>query len=134
MFAYGAEWTTRYLNEEGKLMQYSIVINIQDLSTYTDSDEIELDKSIYSTGTDVKFLNIHNLAFEHITSPSFCDYIAQQFAWFLCLNETKGYNVKLNGIKGGNYTFEITDDQNKTILFEYYFDKKKNEVILVQKK
>lgn len=98
MFAYGAEWTTRYLNEEGKLMQYSIVINIQDLSTYTDSDEIELDKSIYSTGTDVKFLNIHNLAFEHITSPSFCDYIAQQFAWFLCLNETKGYNVKLNGI------------------------------------
>lgn len=44
------------------------------------------------------------------------------------------YNVKLNGIKGGNYTFEITDDQNKTILFEYYFDKKKNEVILVQKK
>lgn len=98
MFAYGAEWTTRYLNEEDKLMQYSIVINIQDLSTYTDSDEIELDKSIYSTGTDVKFLNIHNLVFDHIISPSFCDYIAQEFAWFLCLNEARGYNVKLNGI------------------------------------
>ena len=43
------------------------------------------------------------------------------------------YNVKLSGIKGGNYTFEITDNQNKTIPFEYYFDKNKNEVILIKK-
>lgn len=78
----------------------------------------------------VKSLDSYNLSGElQITA-----FIATKHGDVNLIKLDDSYNVKLNGIKGGNYTFEITDDQNKTILFEYYFDKKKNEVILVQKK
>ena len=78
----------------------------------------------------VKSLDSYNLSGElQITA-----FIATKHGDVNPIKLDDSYNVKLNGIKGGNYTFEITDDQNKTILFEYYFDKKKNEVILVQKK
>lgn len=40
------------------------------------------------------------------------------------------YNVKLNGIKGGEYHFTVTDEEDHNYNFEYYFDKDKNEVIL----
>ena len=78
----------------------------------------------------VKSLDSYNLSGElQITS-----FIATKHGDVNLIKLDDSYNVKLSGIKGGNYTFEITDDQNKTILFEYYFDKKKNEVILEQKK
>ena len=55
-------WVTRYLNEDRKLMQYSIKIDIRDLSKYEVSEDIELDQTLYSTGTDVKFSNINKLS------------------------------------------------------------------------
>lgn len=85
-FSTEAEWTTRYLNEEGKLMQYSIKIDAGDLSKYADSDEIELDQTIYSTGIDVKFSNINKLSIDSFNDASFTEYIAQQYAWFLQSN------------------------------------------------
>ncbi len=39
------------------------------------------------------------------------------------------YNAKLNGIKGGKYTFELTDEKGN-VYFKYYFDKEKNTVVL----
>ena len=96
-FATEAEWTTRYFNEEGKLMQYSIKIDIRDLSKYDESDETELDQTLYSPGTDVKFLNINKLSINSFEDSSFTEYIAQQYAWFLCLNKSLGYTIKLNG-------------------------------------
>ena len=98
-FATVAEWTTRYLNDNGKLMQYSIKIDISDLSKYDDSDEIELDQSLYSTGTDIKFLNLNKLSIDSFENSSFTEFIAQQYAWFLCLNKHLGYAVKLNGVE-----------------------------------
>lgn len=44
------------------------------------------------------------------------------------------YNVKLKCQKGGKYTFELTDEDNKTYYFEYYYDKEQNTVILNQTK
>lgn len=41
-----------------------------------------------------------------------------------------GYNIKLKGIKGGKYRFDLTDENNKLYSFEYYFDKKLKSVIL----
>lgn len=77
----------------------------------------------------VKSLDSYNLSGElQITS-----FVATKHGDVNLIKLDDSYNVKLNGIKGGNYTFEITDDQNKTISFEYYFDKKKNEVILIKK-
>ena len=98
-FATEAEWVTRYLNEDRKLMQYSIKIDIRDLSKYEVSEDIELDQTLYSTGTDVKFSNINKLSVYSFTDASFTEYIAQQYAWFLCLNKSLCYLVKLNGVE-----------------------------------
>ena len=43
------------------------------------------------------------------------------------------YHIQLNGRKGGKYSFEITDNTDVVSLFEFYFDKDKNEVILIKK-
>ena len=137
-FATEAEWTTRYLNKDGRLMQYSIKIDIRDLSKYEDSDEIELDQTTYSTGTDVKFSNINKLSINNFEDVSFTEYIAQQYAWFLCLNKSLGYAVKLNGVEFAydhliaceeEKTFDITNTQfdvtyirwNKRIGDKFYF-------------
>lgn len=97
-FAYHAEWTTRYINADGKLMQYSIRINAEDLSNYETTEETELDQNGYSTGTEVRFTNVHDFSTEFIERPAFFDYLSQQFAWFLCLNEARGYVLKINGL------------------------------------
>lgn len=77
----------------------------------------------------VKSLDSYNLSGElQITS-----FIATKQGDAELIKLDDSYNVKLSGIKGGNYTFEITDDQNKTISFEYYLDKNKDEVILIKK-
>ena len=112
-FATEAEWTTRYLNKDGRLMQYSIKIDIRDLSKYEDSDEIELDQTTYSTGTDVKFSNINKLSINNFEDVSFTEYIAQQYAWFLCLNKSLGYAVKLNGVEFA-YDHLIACEEEKT--------------------
>ncbi len=41
-----------------------------------------------------------------------------------------GYNVKLNGQKGGKYKFTITDEKDHEYNYEYHFDKEKNTVVL----
>ena len=45
----------------------------------------------------------------------------------------KSYNIKLNGRKGGKYTFELTDEEKNIYVFEYYYDKEQNTVILNEK-
>lgn len=110
-FAFEAEWTTRYYTPEGKLMQYSITIKVEDLATYSVSNEFELDSSLYSSGTEVKFSNIHDLSVAHITSDSFCDFIVQQYSWFLCLNEAKNFSVQLNGV---SFDYKILIDVEET--------------------
>lgn len=42
----------------------------------------------------------------------------------------ESYNVRLSGTKGKKYTFEVTDESNKTYSFKYYFDGNKKTVIL----
>jgi hypothetical protein len=121
-FATEAEWITRYLNEDQKLMQYSIKIDIRDLSKYEVSEELELDQTLYSPGTDVKFTNINKLSTDSFVDVSFTEYIAQQYAWFLCLNKSMGYAVKLNGVEFA-YDHLIACEEEKTFdIYGIHFD------------
>lgn len=108
------EWETRYINDAGDLMQYTISINKNDLSTYNTTEEVELDKLIFSTGTIVRFIDISGIKKEYIESASFCDYINRQFAWFLCLNSGRDFTIKLNGI-GLSYEDLIAINQTTSI-------------------
>ena len=121
-FATEAEWTTRYLNEDQKLMQYSIKINIGDLSKYEVSEEVELDQASYSTGTDVKFTNINKLSINSFVDVSFTEYIAQQYAWFLCLNKSLGYAIKLNEVEFAYDHLIACEEEKPFDIYGTHFD------------
>lgn len=96
-FADRAIWKTRYLNAEGILMEYTICIDVSDLSDYEISDEYEVDASRYKTGTEVSFLNLKNISVAHLEDEAFFDFLSQQYAWFLCLNSGSDYKIRING-------------------------------------
>ena len=98
-FATSVVWTTRYVDENQVLKQYQITIYVEDLTNYDVSEEIIVDDPTLRTGTEVRFINIVNLYQSYLTSASFTDYIAQKFAWFLCLNKSRHYAIFLNGVE-----------------------------------
>ena len=98
-FAYRAEWTTRYLDDQGLLKEYTISIDVQDLSSYETTEEKILDRETCSTGTEVKFINYHDFSVESLENASFYEYLEQQFAWFLCLKEAQGVMLRINGVE-----------------------------------
>ena len=108
------EWETRYINDAGDLMQYTISINKNDLSKYNTTEEVKLDKSKFSTGTIVRFIEISGIKKDYIEDVSFSDYINRQFAWFLCLNSGRDFTIKLNGI-GLSYEDLIAVNQTNSI-------------------
>lgn len=96
-FAYRAEWTTRYLNKQDELKEYTISIDVQDLSSYETTVERTLDKDVYSTGTEVKFINFHDISVDSLEDDSFYEYLEQQFSWLLYLKEAQGISLRING-------------------------------------
>lgn len=137
-FATMATWITRYRDDDGLLKQYKINISADDMSNYDVSEEIIIPDANASTGTIVTFKNLTNLYKVHLTEASFTEYIAQKFAWFLCLNKFRGYAILLNGIEfdyeyligdKDEFSLQIEDSQfdvtyvrwNQNIGDKYYF-------------
>lgn len=101
----GAKWTTNYKDENGELKTYDITTYTTDRSEFdiTEPKIVPLSER-QNTGTVVRFLNVHsNLYEDHFTSDSFWDFLSSEFAWFLVLNESKGYSIK---IEGGELNFK----------------------------
>lgn len=121
-FAHQAEWITRYINTDGKLMQYAIRINVEDLSNYEITEETELDQNVYSTGTEVRFTNIHDLSTQHLELPACFDYLSQQFAWFLCLNQARGYTFKINGVALSYDDLIDCEEECQLQVADFHFD------------
>ena len=97
-FATTATWNTKYKDSEGKIKAFSISISIEDLANYDVTEVSEVPES-EQTGTVVTFQNIKELSEQHLIDATFTEYIAQQFAWFLCLNQARNYAIFLNGVE-----------------------------------
>lgn len=95
-FATMATWKTKYKDNEGKIKNFSISISIEDLSNYDVSEVTEVSEN-EATGTIVSFQDIKELSKQHLIDATFTEYIVQQFAWFLCLNQARDYAIYLNG-------------------------------------
>lgn len=93
----GASWSTKYRDEDGNLMQYKINIFSSDRAEYETSDPTEVPPGeTQATGTIVHFLDMRsNLVEDDLTKDVFCDYLSSEFAWFLILNASKGYTIKI---------------------------------------
>lgn len=93
----GASWSTKYKDGEGNLMQYEIKIYSTDRAEYetTDPTMVPVNEE-QTTGTVFHFLDLcSNLIEDDLTKDSFCDYLSSEFAWFLILNKSKGYSIKI---------------------------------------
>ncbi|MCQ2171324.1 MAG: ATP-binding protein [Bacteroidales bacterium] len=96
-----ASWNTRYKDDEGNLKQYEIVIRSSNRAEYEATDPSSvLDHNIQTTGTVVHFLEMRSdLIEDDLTKDSFCDFLASEFAWFLILNKSKAYSIKIEGVE-----------------------------------
>ena len=75
----------------------------------------------------VKSLNDYNFNGDVIVSSFYATKKGE--AALIALDENS-YNIKLNGRKGGNYTFELKDENDNVYKFEYYFDEQSVSVVL----
>ncbi len=97
-FATKATWNTTYKDNEDKKKSFSITISIENLADF-DVSEPTPTSDEQNTGTVVSFQNIKDLSEQHLIDASFTEYLAQQFAWFLCLNQARNYAIFLNGVE-----------------------------------
>lgn len=119
-FCSKAVWRTRYEKEDGTILQYDITINEGDKDHY-ETDNNQIIKS-GSTGTDVFFYNLKKLSSGHFTQPSFSEFLAQEFGWFLHLNKEKGYSITINGT-AIDYEYLITEDETvKEVISGFEFE------------
>lgn len=112
----GASWQTKYKDDEGVLKQYEIIINSSDRSEYDASEPESVPVAEgQETGTAVHFLDMRsNLVEDDLTSDSFCNYLSSEFAWFLELNKSKGYAIKIDGV-ALDYRNLIGETEEQTI-------------------
>ncbi len=97
-FATKAIWKTVYKDNEDKIKTFDIIISIKDLANYDVTEVVEVYEDA-TTGTVVDFQNIKGLSEQHFIDASFTEYLSQEFAWFLCLNQARNYAIYLNGIE-----------------------------------
>lgn len=99
-FATGAEWTTVFRDEEGRLLQHIISINGDDNDHYNDHSDEGDAKVVHdmNTGTVVNFLNV-SLTSAFFESKDFISYLQKEFAVFLKLNENRAYTLTVNDVQ-----------------------------------
>ncbi|EBR4368224.1 ATP-binding protein, partial [Salmonella enterica] len=91
-FANKATWDTTYLNDDGLLYDFSIIINSDSLDNFSKIDS-SLSNSKHS-GTNVIFTNIIELS-EFYIKNTLLPYIEKEFSWFLYLFRESEYSLKL---------------------------------------
>lgn len=119
----GASWQTKYKDENKELKQYEIKIYSADRASYEATEPLAVPEcEIQETGTSVHFLDLRsNLVEDDLTSDAFCDYLSSEFAWFLILNKSKGYTIKIGGLEL-NYLNLIGDtEENEIKIDEHKF-------------
>ena len=75
----------------------------------------------------IKSINEYNIQAEELSISS---YKGTDKGDVKLIPYENSYNIKLMGREKGKYNFTLIDENKKEYLFEYYFDKKQNTVIL----
>lgn len=136
LFANRAIWQTKYKPENGKILQYDIIINKTSQDKFGIDNKVVLQNS--TTGTIVSFDEFHSLTSDLLECDEFKNFIASEFGWFLFLNKEKEYSILINGEKIdywstiddfeefeyelGDYSFKISFLRwNKKIGDKYYY-------------
>ena len=106
-FSLSAVWTTIYC-EDGKFYEYQIVVHADSIDNYAAEGKKESSDRV--TGTIVTFENVIEIP-EIYFSKDVCDYLRQEFAWFLELKKDSGFEINVNGIPL-SYSLLVRDRNN----------------------
>lgn len=145
-FASSAEWETVY-QDENKKYQYKIFVDSSALNHYQPSTKDEI-STTQETGTSVTFYEIHTITFDNFKTDIH-KFLCREFAWFLEINLSRGFSLKINGedldyrtsivgeeeiieYKISSYTFNIkfirwTESLNREYSRYYFIDSDGNE-------
>ena len=94
LFASRATWLT-VVEQDDQFYEYHISIDAANKAAY-DYSEPKASRA-KKTGTTVMLEGIFGLNNAVLESADFLDFLAQEFGWYLHLNQDKGYNIYING-------------------------------------
>jgi len=112
-FAQKAIWNTIF-RYNGNLLEYEISINRENKDYYFCDKEKQKISKKEKTGTIVKFENVIELTGDLINTEDFNNFLAKNFGWFLHLNKSRNYFLKING-QNINYEYLIADTETNSI-------------------
>jgi len=112
IFANKAIWETRYKLNDGKIFQYVIYID------KGSQKDFNIDNKTIShspkTGTIVIFTDFFALTGDLLDSKDLLNFLCCEFGWFLFLNKTKDYSIKINSVPI-DYLSIIDENEESTI-------------------
>ncbi|MEQ4490368.1 MAG: ATP-binding protein [Dehalococcoides mccartyi] len=116
-FANNATWETVYQSDH-KRYKYRIQIDVEKLNTYSAEESSETQEQ---TGTIVSFEGIKAIT-SHNFETDIKDFLMREFGWFLELNSSKQFALKINGsaldyssmIRGTREKFTLTHSPTQT--------------------
>lgn len=95
LFATHASWHTTYQHED-HAYSYKIAINRDQKEHYEVSSPMLSSRK--SSGTTTLLQGVFNLQEDYLKSQEFHLFLAQEFGWFLFLNQHQGFEIRINGI------------------------------------
>ena len=139
-FANHAKWHTIY--DSGKeLLEYDIIVSKSSKDKYKTENKVVAKGK--KTGTTLVLSDLFNVTAYSFNNTDFKNYLAQQFGWFLFLNKSNNFSIKINGEdldyeyligesakkpleindeEGNKYTFDVTFIRwNEKIGDKYYY-------------
>lgn len=116
-FCSKAIWKTRYKTEDDSIIQYEITIGAGDKDHYETNNNQKITSG--TTGTDVDFHYLKDFTSWNFYAPTFSEFLAQEFGWFLYLNKEKGYSLTINGVEI-DYEYLIAESEIIPIVISDY--------------
>jgi hypothetical protein len=95
VFADNCTWSTAFLEADGKMLKYTILIDKGDLQNFSVEDTKIVKGS--KTGTTVDFLNIFGLYSNSLSAKDFEDYLCGEFGWYMFKYRELGCKILING-------------------------------------
>ena len=108
-FSNSAKWHSVY-NKDGTNFEYENEIEAKKLDFFSGLEQ-KIKETNKETGTTAIFSGFFNLKNQPDMEISLLNHLRNEFCWFLELNQSKGYHLKING-KDLDYTDLIEDNES----------------------
>ena len=108
-FSGKATWHTTF-ESDGKFLEFDIIVSAGSKDKFEPTNQKVSSTNL--TGTTLFLSELFNVSAYSFTSVEFKEYLAKEFGWFLLLNKSNEFSLKING-QDIEYDFLIGDNEEK---------------------